>query len=329
MSKKRKLAVLGAGAWGSALACAMVRAGHDVVILGRNLATIDEINVKHTNTKYLNEIKLETGITATADLHAAIKGADTILLVTPAQSVATMCSDLAAIVNNDQIIIACAKGIDRDSGKTPAELISDIINPQNIGALSGPSFATDVANALPTALTLAFDNMDDARQHAAAMSSDKFRIYASDDLCGVELGGALKNVLALAVGAVRGMQLGASAEAALIARGFGELRRLAGAMGARSETLAGLSGLGDLVLTASSPQSRNFSYGMALGRGDDVSGLPLAEGAFSAQIAARLAHNKGIDVPIICAIGEVVGGNLTAQQAVRQLLSRPLKAENE
>ncbi len=324
-----RIAILGAGAWGCALGCAMVRAGHEVHIWGRDKVLVDQINNTGTNAKYLGDIKLPDLLVATTGLDEAIKDAVAILVVVPAQTIAHLCKTLDGKITPEQVFITCAKGIDRQSGRTPAEMIGDIADMQNIGALSGPSFAADVANGLPTAVTIAFHDMDISRHFAQMFSSENFRIYTSDDLAGVEMGGALKNVLALAVGAARGMGLGASAEAALIARGFGELKRLAGAMGGRQETLSGLSGLGDLVLTASSTQSRNFSYGMALGRGDRLDGLPLAEGAFSAQIAARLAREKGIEVPVIEAIGEVVGGSLTAQQAVRQLLSRPLKAEHE
>ncbi|MCF6320742.1 MAG: NAD(P)-dependent glycerol-3-phosphate dehydrogenase [Rhizobiaceae bacterium] len=328
MSSSAKIAVLGAGAWGTALGCAMVRAGHEVLIWGRNESVVSEINAGR-NPAYLNNISLEKDLTATDSLQKAVSGARVILLVIPAQSISKMVGDLSAIIDNNQIIIACAKGIEQKSGKTPAQLISCLVNSENIGVLSGPSFASDVARALPTALTLAFDDMARAKKYADLLSSDNFRIYASNDVIGVELGGALKNVLALAVGAARGMELGASAEAALIARGFSELRHLAVKMGGNRETLSGLSGLGDLVLTASSTQSRNFSYGVALGRGEDIAGLALAEGVHTAQIAGKLARDIGVEAPIIQSVGDVLAGKLTAQNAVRQLLSRPLKAENE
>ncbi|MEK6216953.1 MAG: NAD(P)-dependent glycerol-3-phosphate dehydrogenase [Boseongicola sp.] len=324
-----KIAVLGAGAWGTALACAMAKAGHNVHLWGRDAAVLEEIAAHQKNSRYLGDIALADGLQVSTGLAQSVAGAQVILLVTPAQSIAQMVTDLSAIVTPDQIIIACAKGIDQDSGKTPAELISILVARENVGALSGPSFAKDVAKGLPTAVTLAFHDLTRAREFSTLLSSDNLRIYASDDLVGVELGGALKNVLALAVGAARGLQLGASAEAALIARGFGELRRVAVKMGAKPETLAGLSGLGDLVLTCSSTQSRNFSYGMALGRGDNLEGLPLAEGVFSAKIAAKLAHDNGVDAPILEAVADVLAEKITALEAVRQLLARPLKAENE
>ncbi|MEO1143738.1 MAG: NAD(P)H-dependent glycerol-3-phosphate dehydrogenase, partial [Pseudomonadota bacterium] len=197
----------------------------------------------------------------------------------------------------------------------------------NVGDLSGPSFAVDVVANLPTAVTVASKSEGVADILASLLSHDLFRCYASTDLKGVELGGALKNVLALAVGATRGMELGASAEAALIARGFAEIARLAVNLGAKAETLSGLSGLGDLVLTCSSTKSRNFTYGMAMGRGDSLDGLKLAEGAFTASVANKIARERGLEMPVTEAIVEVLDNRITAHEAVRRLLSRPLKRE--
>jgi glycerol-3-phosphate dehydrogenase (NAD(P)+) len=325
----RNITVLGAGAWGTALASAMVKARHKVTLWGRNKEILDEIRQKRRNSTYLNDIKLINGIETQADIAKAVSGSDIILLVIPTQTIAAMIDVLKDIVLPDHVIITCAKGIDQNSGKTPAELLRGLVKQENIGVLSGPSFAHDVACDLPTAVTLAFENISQAMKYAHMLSSGYFRIYGSDDVVGVELGGALKNVLALAVGIVRGLGLGASAEAALIARGFGELRKLAEKMGAKADTLTGLSGLGDLVLTASSTQSRNFSYGMTLGRGDSVAGLPLAEGVFTAQIAGKLARDNGIDTPVIQSVGAILANRISARDAVRQLLSRPLKVENE
>jgi glycerol-3-phosphate dehydrogenase (NAD(P)+) len=230
-------------------------------------------------------------------------------------------------------LVCCAKGIDRATGKLPAELLASILGRSGgatrIAALSGPSFAADVANGLPTALTIASKSMAVSNRLAILLSSPRFRCYASTDLKGVELGGALKNVIAIAVGAVRGMGLGASAEAALVARGFAEMARLASALGADSATLTGLSGLGDLVLTCSHSQSRNFAYGMALGRSEPLENRPLAEGAFTAAIASDIAIANGIDTPIITAVSQVLARIITTREAVTQLLDRPLKREME
>lgn len=323
------ISVLGAGAWGTALACAMVKARHNVTLWGRNKEVLQEIRHEQRNSAYLNDIKLVNGIKTQPDLGKAVRGADIILLVIPAQSIAAMIARLKAFVTPDQIIVTCAKGIDQNLGKTPAELLGGLVNRENIGVLSGPSFAHDVARDLPTAVTLAFEDIAQAMKYAQLLSSDSLRIYGSDDIVGVEIGGALKNVLALAVGIARGLGLGASAEAALIARGFNELRKLAEKMGAKADTLTGLSGLGDLVLTASSPQSRNFAYGMALGRGDSVAGMPLAEGVFTANIAGKLARDHKIETPIIQSVGAILADRISARDAVRQLLSRPLKIENQ
>jgi len=321
-----KVCVVGSGAWGSALACIAARAGHETVIWGRSSETVAEINESGTNRKYLGDLMLDEAVTATSDLAEAVSSSAIILLSIPTQSLSLRIKDISGHCG-DAILVTCCKGIDRKTGKLPAELVADAFPSKAVGALSGPSFATDVVSGLPTAVTIAGQTEGIADILAGQLSTDTFRCYASTDLKGVELGGALKNVLALAVGAARGMGLGASAEAALMARGFGELRRLASALGAESETLVGLSGLGDLVLTCSSPQSRNFSYGMAMGRGDSLEGLKLAEGAHTAGIALKIAENHGIGVPIIAAIVDVVENRTTARQAVHALLTRPLKRE--
>jgi glycerol-3-phosphate dehydrogenase (NAD(P)+) len=235
----------------------------------------------------------------------------------------------ATPLGNGVPLVVCAKGIDRDTGLLPAQTLEKALPGRSIAALSGPSFAADIVRGKPTAVTLAASQMDAALQLSEQLSGPNLRVYASDDLTGVELGGALKNVIAVAVGACRGMELGASAEAALITRGFRELMRIATALGARNETLMGLSGLGDLVLTCSSPQSRNFSYGMKLGQGVSTEGLPLAEGAFTAGVAARIAREKGIDAPLTGMVAAMVEGRLTAGEAKQALLARPLKSEGE
>jgi len=321
-----KVCVIGSGSWGSALACVAARAGHDTIIWGRSEATVDEINASHTNIKYLDALKLEQSITATTDIAKAVSGSDLVLLSIPTQTLSSLLDEIAQHVGK-AMLVTCCKGIDQQSGKMPAELVSETFPNNSIGVLSGPSFASDVVSNLPTAVTVASVNEETADSLAGLLSTDTFRCYASIDIKGVELGGALKNVLALAVGAARGMNLGASAEAALMARGFAELRRLATALGAAPETLVGLSGFGDLVLTCSSPQSRNFSYGMAMGKGESLEGLKLAEGAHTAGIALKIAEEHEIDVPIISAIVNVLEKKTTAREAVHALLTRPLKRE--
>ena len=327
--KTCRIAVLGAGSWGTALASVLARKGHETVLWGRDEETIAAINAKRRNPRYLPDIALPDELAATGDVGKALQGAELILLVTPAQTIAKMAEALSGKIDPATPLILCAKGIDRKTGKLPAETLEDRLAGQSLAALSGPSFAHDVARGLPTAVTLAHPDGAKAAELAAIVSSGTFRVYAATDLKGVELGGALKNVIAVGVGVCRGMGLGASAEAALIARGFAELSRLATRLGAKPQTLMGLSGLGDLVLTCSGTQSRNFTYGMAIGAGKDTSGLALAEGAFTAGVAARIASEKHIDAPLISTVAKLVDGTITPRVALQELLARPLRNESE
>lgn len=327
MTSSRKIAIVGAGAWGTALACVMSRTGNPVSLWGREPAVIAEIMDTRRNKRYLEDIALDPAFAASTDINRVIEGAKIVLLVVPAQTVGEMASLLEPAMHREATIVCCAKGIDRVTGLLPAETLAKAMPDMRLAALSGPSFARDVARGLPTAITVAAETMALANELSVSLSSAAFRCYASDDLRGVELGGALKNVLALAVGVARGMKLGASAEAALIARGFAEMMRLARAMGGRPETLTGLSGLGDLVLTCSGPQSRNFAYGMAMATGADLSAMPLAEGAFTARIASTIASRERIEMPVTQTVADVLDGTITAQQAVMSLLERPLKPE--
>ncbi|MDP2118878.1 MAG: NAD(P)H-dependent glycerol-3-phosphate dehydrogenase [Hoeflea sp.] len=323
-----RISILGAGAWGTALAAAFVRQGHEVRIWGRNRSTCDEINGARTNRTYLGDARLPDGLEATADMARALENADIVLFAAPAQStgeVAAMASShLPAAAN----LIACAKGIDNRSGRMQSEVIADHLTDHAVGVLSGPSFAADVVRGLPTAVTLAMPQLAQAHALAESLSGDAIRLYASDDVVGVQIGGSLKNVMAIAVGICRGGGMGASAEAALITRGYAELMRLSAAMGARPETLMGLSGLGDLVLTCSSELSRNFSYGIAVGSGRDLSGLKLAEGVYTVTIANEIAEKHGISCPIMKTADLVLSGRMSAEEARVALMSRPVKAES-
>jgi glycerol-3-phosphate dehydrogenase (NAD(P)+) len=301
--------------------------GDDPVLLwGRDAGVVNAINRDHRNVGYLGDIPLSENLVATTDLDQAC-AAETILCVTPAQSFTQLALLIKPLLAPGKKIVLCAKGIDRATGKMLHQLAAEAFGHESVAALSGPSFASDVAQGLPTAGSLAAASIDQAANLAAQLSRPTFRIYATDDLAGVEIGGALKNVLALAVGIARGLHLGASAEAALIARGFAELSRVAKAQGARSDTLVGLSGLGDLVLSCSSPQSRNFSYGIALATGEDLTNRPLAEGVHTADMALKLAQRGEIEVPIIAAVVAVLAGEIAAHEAVKLLLERPLKGE--
>lgn len=322
-----KVAILGGGAWGSALACISARAGHETSLWCRSSEQAQEITNSRSNSRYLGDLQLDDKIAASDDLSYAVTDAKTVLISIPAQSLSSVITKCQAIHPEATLVTTC-KGIDQITGKLPSDTVRAIFPNHKIAALSGPSFAHDVVRGLPTAVTIASDRITSAEDLSKKLSTNTFRCYASDDLKGTELGGALKNVLALAVGATRGMQLGASAEAALMARGFAEISRLAVSLGAQSETLMGLSGLGDITLTCSTPQSRNFRFGMALGSGESHDGLKLAEGAFTASVALRLANELGIDVPITSAIVDVLEKRVTAREAVEQLLTRPLKREN-
>lgn len=323
-----RVAVLGGGAWGTALALAMLRAGHDVRLYARDEETVSAIR-RGENPRYLPGIAIETGIAATSDIGTALADADCTLAVAPAQALRAMLTTAKPHMPKGIPLVLCAKGIERDSGALLSAIAGEILPEAPVSALSGPSFAADVARGLPTAVVVAARDDALAAELAARFSAQNLRCYSSDDLIGVEIGGALKNVFAIAAGAVTGAGLGASAQAAMVTRGFVELRRIGAAFGAKPETLMGLSGLGDLLLTCSSAQSRNFAYGLALGQGKPLSGLPLAEGVPTAAIAARIATERDIDAPIIAAVSAILDGTITIRQAVSALMTRPLKTETD
>ena len=322
-----RIAVLGTGAWGTALAACLARAGRACMLWGRDAETVGVINELKRNPRYLGGIALPDEMAATADLAEALDGAGGIVLAVPAQTLRDFLTGLLDKAPADAVFVSVAKGIDRATGHTMSEIIDEVAGKERSAVLSGPSFAADVSAGLPTAVTVGAHDIATAKALAEMLSSRTLRCYASDDLKGVELGGALKNVLAIAAGFVHGRDLGASAIAALTTRGFAELQRVAAALGGRPETLAGLSGLGDLILTCGSEKSRNFAYGAALARGEDLAHRPLAEGVFTAPVAAKLARDHGLDAPIIFAVDAILAGRITIDEAVDGLMSRPLKTE--
>jgi glycerol-3-phosphate dehydrogenase (NAD(P)+) len=259
-------------------------------------------------------------------MEVALDRADCVLAVTPAQSLRQVLSLAQGWMPATIPLVLCAKGIERETGRLLSAIAGEILPNNPVAALSGPSFASDVAKGLPTAVVVAAREEALAATLALRFSAANLRCYSTDDLIGVEIGGALKNVFAIAAGAITGAGLGASAQAAMVTRGFVELRRVGGA---RPETLMGLSGLGDLLLTCSSAQSRNFAYGLALGRGEDLAGRPLAEGVPTAAIAARIARERCIDAPIIGATAQILERSITIREAVSALMSRPLRTEAE
>jgi glycerol-3-phosphate dehydrogenase (NAD(P)+) len=332
MAAIRTIGVIGAGAWGTALAQTARLAGRDVALWAREAEVADEINSAHRNSIFLPGVALDAGLAATSDL-AEIAERDAILLVPPAQHVRQVAAALAPLLVPGTPVVVCAKGLEQATGKLMGEVLAETLPEATLAVLSGPSFAADVARGLPAALTLATESPDLGQRLAEAIGYRNFRLYWSNDTVGVQLGGATKNVLAIAAGIVDGKELGASAHAALVTRGFAEMRRLGAALGARAETLAGLSGLGDLVLTCGSPQSRNMSLGRALGQGqklDDVLGArrSVAEGVYTAAAVVRLAGEHGIEMPIAAAVNAIVTGALDVDTAVEALLARPFRAED-
>lgn len=324
-----KIAVLGAGAWGTALAASLAQNGQDVTLWGRDAAQLNAMEVTGHNERYLPGAKLPDRLNYSPALDKAVAEAGIILMVIPAQQMGSIATQLNELERSEVTLISCAKGIEKNSGRTMSQVLKASAPNCAIAALSGPSFAADVVNGLPTAVTIAADTMPNAMALCEILSSAKFRCYASDDLAGVDYGGALKNVLAIAAGIVHGRGLGASALAAITARGFAELQRMALALGSKPETLTGLSGLGDLILTCASEKSRNFAYGAAIGRGDDLSSLKLAEGVATAAIAAKTAQDNNIDAPIIQTISAILGEKLDVDEAIHMLLSRPVRRESE
>jgi glycerol-3-phosphate dehydrogenase (NAD(P)+) len=332
MSERLTVGVIGAGAWGTALAGLAARAGHTVILWARSPELAQGINARRQNPAYLPGVTLPEGIEATADSER-LAGAEIFLVATPAQVLGEVMSRFAGILQSGAGVV-CAKGIERGSNRLMTEVLSlSCPGPQPF-VLSGPSFASDVARGLPTAVTLAGGSMEAARPLAKALSLPEFRIYASDDMTGVQVGGAVKNVLAIACGIASGKKLGESARAALTTRSFAELVRIGGVLGARPETLIGLSCLGDLILTCASPQSRNFSFGRALGEGRKPAEVTaeirgVVEGIYTASVIAAMAARHGIELPVCEAVHRIVDGQSDPDEEIARLLARPLKAEGE
>ncbi len=320
------IGVLGGGAWGTALALVAQRAGRKVRLWARDHDTVTAIDESHQNPRYLPGITLDH-IPATTNIGAALR-ADAVLLAVPAQAVRAVATIAAPYIAEGHPLVICAKGLERGTAKRMTEVVAEVAPGAAAAVLSGPSFATDVAQGLPTAVTIAAADESLALALCHALGGATFRPYAETDLAGVEIGGAVKNVLAIAAGVVSGRGLGASALAALTARGFAELRRLADALGAKPETLMGLSGLGDLVLTCSSAQSRNFAYGRMLGQGMALDAPhPLVEGIETATVTRTLARRHRVSMPIVDAVVGILSGKVTVDATIESLMSRPLKRE--
>ena len=323
-----RIGVIGGGAWGTALAQVASAAGRETLLWALEPEVVETVNASHQNVLFLPGIELNPTIRATSDL-AELDGCDAWLVVTPAQHMRAV---LDKASDCRKPLVLCSKGIEEKSGELLHHVAQSCCPEAPIAVLSGPTFAHEVARGLPTAVTLAAEDAALAERLRECIAQPTFRIYVSDDVAGAEIGGAVKNVLAIACGVVEGKGLGQNARAALIARGFAEMTRFGLAMGARRETLAGLSGLGDLVLTCSSTSSRNYSLGVGLGQGRAAAELmadrrTVAEGAFTAPVLARLAREKGVDMPIVDTVDGLLAGRFTADQALGQLLARPPRPE--
>ena len=323
------IGILGAGAFGTALAAVIAGNGAGVALYGRDAEAIDSIATRRINPR-LPAITLPESVAATTDF-SGIAGHDVILLVVPSAAQVEAARGVASLLKPGAAIVMCAKGLDKASGMPITEGLAAALPGHLLHVLSGPGFAADIATGLPTAMTLASDDLAGAERMAAILSRKTFRLYASADMVGVQLSGALKNVLAIAAGIVIGAGLGESARAALIARGLAEMTRYVAAFGGQPETAAGLSGLGDLVLTATSAQSRNYRFGLAVGEGGrpdtTVARGPLVEGAAAAVAASQAAAGRGISMPVTDAVAGIVTGKTDVAAAVHSLLSRPLKTE--
>lgn len=328
---KPRFAVLGAGAWGTALSQALSFAGHEVILWAREEEVVRSIADKGENTLFLPNIALSDMIVPTMQM-SDLAQIDIVLAVCPAQHMRTTLSELSSYVRPNINIILCAKGVERGTDHLMNEVCGQTLPQAKISVMAGPSFAHEVALNKPCAVTLASQDLQEGERLAALIASPNFRPYVSDDLVAAEAGGAIKNVLAIACGIAEGRKLGRNAHAALLTRGFAEMTRLAVAMGGRAESMMGLCGLGDLVLTCSSIQSRNMSTGVSLGLGLSLNQhmegkLTVAEGVQSAPAVVKLGQKYGVDLPICRAVNGVLTGSLSVDQAIEALLSRPLRAD--
>ncbi|MEM7398845.1 MAG: NAD(P)H-dependent glycerol-3-phosphate dehydrogenase [Pseudomonadota bacterium] len=325
------IGVVGGGAWGTALATVARRAGRDVLLWAHEPETVASINQDHTNPTYLPGIQLDPAIEATSQL-GDVATCDAILIVSPAQHLRVLLGRLKPHVQGAKPLVLCCKGIEQQSGLLMSQVTADVLPDATIAVLSGPSFAAEVARQLPVAVTLATGKEDLGRDLSHTLRLPSFRCYWSDDVVGAEIGGAVKNVYAIAAGIVVGKELGKSAQAGLITRSFAEMARFGVTLGAALETLIGLSGLGDLVLTCGSEQSRNMSLGVALGHGAKTAEvlserLSVTEGVATAQAMVQIARVRGIELPIAEAVHSIVSGETSVDTAIGALLSRPLRAE--
>lgn len=328
----KTIGIIGAGAWGTALAQSLSSSGRKVTLWAREAETISAINQKHENTTFLPGIKLNEDIVATDSLHLTAKS-DILLIVTPAQHLRSMLLSLKREVREDQPLVLCSKGIEIESGHLMSRVAEDILPDSPLAILTGPTFAKEIARGLPSAVTIATEDKELGKDLIEALGSQKLRTYSTDDVIGAQIGGAVKNVIAIACGVIHGRSMGESARAALVTRGLTEIGRLAKAMGAKKETLMGMCGIGDLILTCSSMQSRNFSLGVQLGEGKTLEEIlegrnAVTEGVSTARALQVMADNHAVDMPISAAVNDCLNEGKSIQTTIEHVLKRPLRAEN-
>lgn len=329
-----RAAVIGAGAWGTALADMMASAGHAVSIWALEPDVVNAVNTRHENPNFLPGFALAASLKATHDQREALDGADLVVYATPSQHLRTVARDGSAHVGKDAVLAVASKGIEVDSLALMSDVISDEVPGRPVVAVSGPSFASEVAKRQPTAIVAASDHADAARFAQEALSSPSFRVYTHDDLIGVELGGALKNVMAVATGIAEGMGLGNNSRAALITRGLAEMTRLGVAIGARASTFAGLAGIGDLVLTCTGALSRNRAVGFEIGGGKTLDEAlkgktTVAEGVVTTRSAYALAQRESVEMPIVATVHRILFDGHSAKRAIPELMARGLRAEQD
>ncbi len=327
----RRIGVVGAGAWGTALAQAVAAQGHETLIWAREAEVVTAVNDRHENTLFLPGIALDAGVKATGDI-AAIGSMDALLLVCPAQHLRAVAASLAPHARDGLPVVICAKGIEEKTGQLMTEVLAEAMPAARAAVLSGPTFAHEIAAGKPTAVTLAATEPGLADKLAEAIGAPRFRPYTSPDVIGVQIGGAVKNVMAIACGMVAGMDLGQNARAALMTRGLQEMTRLSIAKGGAIETMMGLAGLGDLVLTCTSESSRNYTLGLEIGRGKRASEIlaarrTVAEGAYTAGAVTRLAARLGVEMPIVSGVDSIVNEDADLTRIMNELLARPFRRE--
>lgn len=327
----QSVGVIGAGAWGTALAQAMAAHGRDVTIWARESEVVNAINKSHENTVFLPGIPLAKNLKATASLNEAASK-DILLIVTPAQHVRTTLKSIKDEIKNGKAVVLCSKGIELDSGLLMSQVAEEVVPDATIAVLTGPTFASEIAKGLPGAATIAVKDKDVGQELQSVIGVPRFRPYMTTDVIGAQLGGAIKNVIAIACGVVSGRQLGESARAALLTRGIAEIARLGVAMDAKRETLLGMCGIGDLTLTCSSMQSRNFSLGSALGEGKSMKEIlesrnSVTEGVHTAKSTLALAKKNAVDMPITEAVDHLLQDGYSVDDAIEEMLNRPFRYE--